>query len=161
MSFLKINHEEAGTGKGEFELVAEGDYECIIADAEITESKSGYPMIKLTVTIRNDVKQPHRKQKLWDYLVASEKAMFKFQQVAKAVALPNGKDFQSMEDDRNAILYKPVKVKVIQEDNTYNGETKKQARIKTYSLATVEYKTPGSADPFETSSSASDATSFL
>jgi len=158
MSFLKINHEEAGSN--EFEIIAEGDYECIIADAEITESKSGYPMLKLTVTVRNDVKQPHRKQKLWDYLVASEKAMFKFQQVAKAIGLPNGKDFGTMEDYRNAILYKPVKVKVIQEDNTYNGETKKQARIKSYSLATVEYTSSASADPFQTTSTA-DAASFL
>jgi hypothetical protein len=158
MSFLKINHEEAGSN--EFEIIAEGDYECIIADAEITESKSGYPMLKLTVTVRNDVKQPHRKQKLWDYLVASEKAMFKFQQVAKAIGLPNGKDFGTMEDYRNVILYKPVKVKVIQEDNTYNGETKKQARIKSYSLATVEYTSSASADPFQTTSTA-DAASFL
>ena len=158
MRFLKINHEEAGSN--EFEIIAEGDYECIIADAEITESKSGYPMLKLTVTVRNDVKQPHRKQKLWDYLVASEKAMFKFQQVAKAIGLPNGKDFGTMEDYRNAILYKPVKVKVIQEDNTYNGETKKQARIKSYSLATVEYTSSASADPFQTTSTA-DAASFL
>lgn len=159
MSFLKINHEEAGSN--EFEMVAEGEYECIVADAEITESKSGYPMLKLTITIRNDVKQPHRKQKLWDYLVASEKAMFKFQQVAKAIGLPNGKDFGTMEDYRLAILYKPVKIKVIHEDNTYNGETKKQARIKNYSVATVEYATPASANPFETNVSMNDVSSFL
>lgn len=159
MSFLKINHEEASNG--EFELVAEGDYECVIADAEVAESKSGNPMLKLTITIRNDVKQPHRKQKLWDYLVATEKAAFKFQQVGKAVGLPNGKDFNTIEDYRLAILFKPVKVKVIHEDNTYNGETKKQARIKSYSLATVEYAAPASADPFETAGAGNNATDFL
>jgi len=158
MSFLKVNHEQAGGN--EFELIAEGEYECVIADAEIAESKSGYPMLKLTVTVRNDVKQPHRKQKLWDYLVASEKAMFKFHQVAKAVGLPNGKDFGTMEDYRNAILYKAVRVKVVHEENEYNGEKRTQARIKTYSLATVEYATASSADPFA-SGAADNATDFL
>lgn len=158
MSFLKINHEEAGTG--EYEIIAEGEYECVIAEAEIAESKSGNPMLKLTITIRNDVKQPHRKQKLWDYLVATEKAMFKFQQVGKAIQLPNGKDFKTLEDFRLAILYKPVRIKVIQEDNTYNGETKKQARIKSYSIATVEYNTPSSKDPFDSDNSV-DGTDFL
>lgn len=159
MSFLKVNHEE--TGNNEYEIVAEGEYECIIADAEVTESKSsGFPMLKLTVTIRNDVKQPHRKQKLWDYLVASEKAMFKFQQVAKAVALPNGKDFKTLEDFRLAILYKPTRVKVVHEESEYQGEKRKQARIKGYSLATVEYNAPGSSDPFATTGE-SNAVDFL
>jgi hypothetical protein len=159
MSFLKVNHEEAGSN--EFEIIAEGDYECVIAEADVTESKSGNAMLKLTITIRNDVKQPHRKQKLWDYLVATEKAAFKFQQVAKAIGLPNGKDFKTIEEFRNAILYKPLRAKVVHEDNTYNGETKKQARVKTYSLATVEYATPSAKDPFEAVSSASSATDFL
>lgn len=159
MSFLKVNHEEAGDKQ--FELIAEGEYECVISDAEVTTSSTGNPMIKVTVTIRNDVSQPHRKQKLWDYLVASEKAMFKLHQVAKAVGLPNGKDFKSIDEYRNAILYKPVRIKVVQEDNTYNGETKKQARIKVYSLATQEYNLPTSANPFEVSASNADVASFL
>lgn len=160
MSFLKINHEQAGGS--EYEIIAEGEYEVIVADAEIAESKSGYPMLKLTLTVRNDVPQPHRKQKLWDYMVASEKAMFKFQQVGKAVGLPNGKDFGTMEDYRNAILFQPVRVKVIHEDNTYNGETKKQARIKTYTRATVEYANAAQVNPFETvSEGAGLPTDFL
>lgn len=158
MSFLKVNHEQ--TGSQEFEMIAEGEYEAVIADAEVTESKSGNPMLKLTLTIRNDVAQPHKKQKLWDYLVATEKAMFKFHIVAKAVGLPNGKDFKSIEEYRNAILYKAVRLVVIHEESEYQGEKRKQARIKTYSLATVEYNTPTNADPFETTST-TNATDFL
>lgn len=158
MTFLKINHEEAGTG--EYEIIAEGEYECVISEVELTESKSGNPMLKLTITIRNDVKQPHRKQKLWDYLVATEKAMFKFQQVAKAVALPNGMKIESIETFKSAIIYKALRIKVSHEDNTYNGETKKQARIKSYSLATVEYNAPSAKDPFDSDSSV-DGTDFL
>ena len=158
MNFLKINHEEAGNN--EYEIIAEGDYECIIAEADVAESKSGNPMLKLTITVRNDVKQPHRKQKLWDYLVVTEKTMFKFQQVGKAVQLPNGKDFKTLEDFRLAILYKAVKIKVVHEDNTYNGETKKQARIKAYSVATVEYNAPNAKDPFDVDTN-KDATDFL
>jgi hypothetical protein len=158
MTFLKINHEEAGNGQ--FELIEEGEYECIIAEAEVKESAKGNPMLKLTITIRNDVKQPHRKQKLWDYLVDTEKAHFKFQQVAKAVGIPSGTVMKTLEDYRLAILFKPVRISVIQEDNTYNGETKKQARIKTYSLATSEYSAPSAKDPFETTLNP-NATDFL
>lgn len=158
MSFLKINHEDAGSN--EFEIIAEGEYECVIAEVELAQSKSGNDMLKLTITVRNDVKQPHRKQKLWDYLVATEKAMFKFQQVAKAIGLPNGKDFKTIEEFKNAILYKAVRITVKHEDNTYNGETKKQARIKTYSLATVEYNAPSAKDPFETDTN-TDVADFL
>lgn len=159
MSFLKVNHEQAGSG--EYELIAEGEYETVISDIEVTESKSGNAMLKLTITLRNDVKQPHRKQKLWDYLVATEKAMFKFHQVAKAVGLPNGKDFKSIEEFRNAILYKAVRISVKHEENEYNGEKRTQARIKSYALATVEYATPASADPFESSGATTNATDFL
>lgn len=158
MSFLKVNHEQAGSG--EYELIAEGEYETVISDVEVTESKSGNPMLKLTITLRNDVKQPHRKQKLWDYLVATEKAMFKFHQVAKAVGLPNGKDFKSIEEFRNAILYKAVRIVVKQEESEYNGEKRTQARIKTYALATVEYNAPTAKDPFDVDAS-TDATDFL
>lgn len=160
MSFLKVNHEQASDLQ--FEMIAEGEYEAIISDVELTESKSsGNPMLKLTVTVRNDVKQPHKKQKLWDYLVASEKAMFKFHQVAKAVGLPNGKDFKSIEEFRNAILFKAVRINVVHEENEYQGEKRKQARIKTYSLATVEYTTPSNKDPFSTTSDSDSALSFL
>lgn len=158
MSFLKVNHEQAGGG--DYEMVAEGEYEVVISDAEVTESKSGNPMLKLTVTIRNDVKQPHRKQKLWDYLVATEKAMFKFHIVAKAVGLPNGKDFKSIEEYRNAILFKAVRINVVHEESEYQGEKRKQARIKTYALATVEYNAPTAKDPFDVDAS-TDATDFL
>lgn len=158
MSFLKVNHEQAGSG--EYELIAEGEYETVISDVEVTESKSGNPMLKLTITLRNDVKQPHRKQKLWDYLVATEKAMFKFHQVAKAIGLPNGKDFKSIEEFRNAILYKAVRVVVKQEESEYNGEKRTQARIKSYALATVEYNAPTAKDPFDVDAS-TDATDFL
>lgn len=158
MSFLKVNHEQVGSG--EYEIIAEGEYETVISDVEVTESKSGNPMLKLTITLRNDVKQPHRKQKLWDYLVATEKAMFKFHQVAKAVGLPNGKDFKSIEEFRNAILFKAVRIVVKQEESEYNGEKRTQARIKSYALATVEYNAPTAKDPFDVDAS-TDATDFL
>lgn len=158
MTFLKINHDEAGSN--EYEMIAEGEYECIIAEAELKESSKGNPMLKLTLTIRNDVKQPHRKQKMWDYLVDTEKAHFKFQQVAKAAQLPNGKEFKTLEDYRLAILFKAVRINVIHEDNTYNGETKKQARIKNYGIATVEYNAPSTKDPFDTTGG-TNAVDFL
>ena len=112
MSFLKVNHAESKAK--EFELIAEGDYECVIADAE---------------------------------------AAFKLNIVAKAVQIPHGKDFKTIEEYRNAILYKPVRVKVVHEESEYQGEKRTQARVKTYNIATIEYNTHASANPFDVGSS--------
>jgi hypothetical protein len=160
MSFsLKVDHNQA-TDK-QFEMIAEGEYEVVISDAEVTESKSGNPMLKMTLTVRNDVAQPHKKQKLWDNLVVTEKAMFRFQQVSKAVGIPQGKDFKSLEEFRNAVIYKPLRVLVKHEENEYMNEKRTQARIKAYMVATVEYSAPAQSDPFTTTGDSNNALNFL
>ena len=85
MSFLTVNHNQAeGNNNREFSPIAEGDYEALISEAKIGKSKSsGNDMITITVTIRDDVNQQFAKRKIWDYLVDTEKAKFKFQKNSK------------------------------------------------------------------------------
>jgi hypothetical protein len=144
--FLTVNHNEAGNN--EYELIAEGKYQAIIKEAEVTKSSSGNDMIKVTVVIRDDVKQPFGKRKVWDYIVASDKAKWKIQQVAKAIELPQGKAFNTIQEFAKEILFKPVTIDVKHEESTYNGETKTKERIAFYDVASVGVTTPSSADPF-------------
>lgn len=151
---FQVNHSEGNTG---FDPVPVGTYEAIISKTEVTKSTTGgNPMIKVQLTIRDDVDQGSAKRKLFDNLVQSERAMFKFQQVAKAAQLADGIAIDTLEEFAAAILFKAVRVRVKHED--YKGEMKD--RVAGYDVAKVEYKgsanggapdpfaVPGMADPF-------------
>lgn len=142
MSFFNVNHKDAGA----FDPIAPGKYEALITKVEPTESRAGNPMLKVTLTIRADVEQDFQKRKLFDNLVASEKAMFKFNQVAKAVEIPDGTPVDTMEDFAGQILYKPVEVTV--KNEMYEG--KPQDRVTFYDVSNFEYEGGDqSNDPFQ------------
>jgi hypothetical protein len=148
--FLQVNHSEANSGgKKEFEPIAEGKYQAIIKEAEIAKSSSGNDMIKVTLVIRDDVQQQYGKRKVWDYIVASEKAKWKMQQVAKAIGLEQGKQIASIQEFAKEILYKPVTISIKHEQDEYNGETKTRERIGFYDVAEVPAGNTQS-DPFAT-----------
>jgi hypothetical protein len=133
MSFLTVNHNDAGSqNNGEFPTIDEGTYEAIIKEVEVAQSKSGNDMIKITVVIRDDIKQPFAKRKVWDYLVSTEKGKWKFNQVAKAIGMNDGAKVATIHEFAKAILYSPVKVKIKHEQDTYNGETKTRERVDRY-----------------------------
>jgi hypothetical protein len=151
MSFLTVNHNDAGSNKnnGEFTPIAEGTYEVLVKEAEVTKSKSGNDMIKVTLVIRDDVKQPHQKRKVWDYLVDTEKAKFKFNVLAKALNIPDGSKIATIAEFAKAILYASLRIEIKHEEDNYNGETKIRERIAKY-LPTENER--GATDPFSTSS---------
>lgn len=141
MTFFNTNYSEVGS----FELVPEGEYEVVISAVENTLSKeTKVPMLKLTLTIRTDVDQPAQKRKMFDNLVASEKTMFKFQQIAKAVGFAEGMAINSIEDFGKQLKFKGVRIKVKHKENTYKNETKMKDEIAYY----IEPKVPyGGGDP--------------
>lgn len=149
MSFFKVNHEEAKGG--EFATIAEGKYEVIISKAEATESQSGNPMVKIQMTIRDDVGQEFQKRILFDNLVFMDKTYWKVQQFTKALDLPNGTSFADINEFVEMISYKAVKVKVKHEE--YKGKT--QERVDFYEVSDhglggsgAVTSTQGQNDPF-------------
>lgn len=123
MGFLRTNYDDVNAG---FEPLPIGEYECIVSKAEVTKSQSsGAPMLKVTLTVREDVEQKGQKRKFFDNIVEQENMMWKFQQVAKAVQLPEGEDLETLADFASAIQYKAVRIK--NKHEVYNGE--KQDRI--------------------------------
>ncbi len=151
MSFLNVDYSNAGENKGkkEFQPIAEGTYEAIIKEVEVTQSKSGNDMIKVTLVIRDDVAQPEQKRKVWDYLVASEKATWKLNQVAKAIGMANGAKVSTIQEFAKSLLYSSVRIEIKHEDNEYNGEKKIQERVAKYSQP--EQQRASASNPFDTS----------
>lgn len=147
--FLKIDHNDAGSNK-EYAPIPEGKYEAIIKEAELATSSSGNPMIKVTLIIRDDVQQPAGKRRVWDYLVSSEKAKWKLNQVAKAIKLADGTNVATIQDFVKEILFKPVKITIKHEEDTYNGETKIREKVAFYDVASVGLSSVPTADPFST-----------
>lgn len=112
MSFFKVDHSQTSN----FEPIPPGTYEAYISEVEKTTFNSGSKGLKMTLTIRDDVDQEARKRKVFENLVCSEKAMFRWQDYAKATALPDGASFNS-EDDLiqgfgKHLKGKPVKIKI-------------------------------------------------
>ena len=117
MGFLKTDYSEVNAG---FEPLPVGKYECIVSEVKVTTSSTGKPMLKVTLTVRDDVEQDGQKRKFFDNMIEQENMMWKFQQVAKACQLPAGMDFDSLSDFAAAIQYRPVVIKNKHEN--YNGE---------------------------------------
>lgn len=116
MGFLKVDYSEGGS----FDVLPVGEYECMVSEVKVTESSTGKPMLKATLTIRDDIEQNGQKRKLFDNMVEQDNMMWKFQQVAKAVKVPEGADIATLADFATAIQFRPVRVAVGQ--RTYNDE---------------------------------------
>lgn len=159
MSFLTVNHSEGNSKGGEFQPIPEGTYEAIIKEVEITKSAAGNDMIKVTLVIRDDVQQQAGKRKVWDYLVASEKAKWKLQQVAKALKIPEGTNISTIQDFARAILYASTKITIKHRQEEYNGETKTRESIALYSPSDIPLNQIPS-DPFATPTSPNTSSPF-
>jgi hypothetical protein len=157
--FLTVNHNEGNNEKKEFKTIDEGKYQAIIKEVEIAKSSSGNDMIKVTLIIRDDVKQEFGTRRVWDYIVDTEKAKWKFQQVAKAVGLENGKSVSSIQEFAQAILFKPVTIQIKHEQDTYQGETKTRERVGAYTVAEAPTNAQPS-DPFSAPTPSSNVSPF-
>lgn len=139
MGFLRTDYTDVNAG---FSALPIGEYECIISKVEVTKASTGNQMLKVTLTVRDDVEQEGRKRKFFDNLVVMDTMMWKFQQVSKAAQLPAGEDIATPEDFATAIQYKPVRIK--NKHRVYNDET--QDVVAYYTESQLEGGVDG--DPF-------------
>jgi hypothetical protein len=150
MSFFTVDHSQANS-QGDFQPIAEGKYEAIISEAKPTTYASGNEGLKVTLTIRNDVNQPFQKRKVFDNVVQTPKTLFRFQQIAKAVELPQGQPIQSLEAFAKLILNKPVKITIKHEVSEYQGKTRINERVPNYEIASTPYGSQTAETPFDDS----------
>jgi hypothetical protein len=81
MGFLRTDYSNTG----DFAPLPIGEYECFVSKVETTTTSTNKPMLKVTLTVRDDIEQPGQKRKFFDNMVEQENMMWKFNQVAKAV----------------------------------------------------------------------------
>lgn len=123
------NYEGIPTGGG---LVPQGNYETVITNAEIRQTKNGKYKVGLTLTIRNDIQQDCQNRVLFidiwrkrEPTPADEQVDgFNFAQlmaVSRAVQIPSGQSFESLEQFLQALCGRCLIATVKHE--TYNGET--------------------------------------
>lgn len=137
MGFIRSDYSEVNTGFGALPI---GEYECIISEAKLTKSKAGNDMIKLMLTIREDIEQLGAKRKFFDQIPIMDSMMWKIQQLMKAAGIEEGTEIESPEEFVNLIQYRAVRVKNKHEE--YNGE--KQDKIAFY----TETKTGGAPEGY-------------
>jgi len=136
MPFFTHDSSQAGG----FEPLPIGEYECIISEVKIDVSKGektkGAPLLKLVLTVREDVEQEGAKRKIFDQLVAAENTMFKFHQLSEALGFENGQEFDTIEEYAEAIAYQPVRIKSKNEE--YQGKTNTKVNFYKPSEAPVD-----------------------
>lgn len=113
-------------------LVPEGNYECIITNAEIRQTRNGKHKVGFMLTIRNDIQQDCQNRVLFidiwrkrEPTPADEQVDgFNFSQlmaVSRAAQIPSGQSFESLEQFLQALCGRCLLATVKHE--TYNGET--------------------------------------
>lgn len=138
MGFLRTDYSEVN---GDFAPLPIGTYECIVSEVKVTKTATtNKPMLKVTLTVRDDIEQEGQKRKFFDNIVEQENMMWKFQQVAKAAQFPEGTDVESLEHFAELLQYKTVAIK--NKHREYNGE--KQDSIGSW----LESKAEGGGEAF-------------
>lgn len=120
-----------------FELIPEGEYECIIERGMENATKFGTPYLELQFVVRRDVDQPQQGQRInhtmWmkknpdsmdaQFYGYSAKQILKLSEAAGLTAGRSYQDFEEWFEDLTGRL-----VRVTVEHSTYNGRT--NARVK-------------------------------
>lgn len=123
------NYEGIPTGGG---LVPQGNYETVVTNAVISQTKNGKHKVSLMLTIRNDIQQNCQNRVLFidiwrkrEPTAADEQVDgFNFAQlmaVSRAAQIPSGQSFESLEQFLQALCGRCLIATVKHE--TYNGET--------------------------------------
>ena len=141
MAFFKVNHNNT---ENPFDALPAGQYEAIISKAEYKTASSGNDMIAITLTIRSDYEQKGQKRKVFDNLVMIDSMMWKINKVLKVTGAPQDVEFETADELINAILFKPVKVKLGQRE--YQGN--KQNNVQDYDF-TMKPQVEMELDPAE------------
>ena len=129
MSFT-VNYDDAFEGS---DLIPQGDYEVIVKKAEEKETKDGSKKyISIQLAVRNDIDQKYKNKIIFESLFKGKDTgkyqMKQFNTISKALKIPNGKNYGSLDELLGDWNNKPVLVRIKHEQ--YNGNT--NARVGFY-----------------------------
>lgn len=116
MSF-KVDYNNTG-----IEPIKPGEYEVTPVKFDIQAAQSGNMRVIVNYLVRSDVSQPGQGQEImYDNFTVTENSMWRFNQASKAACIPDGIEFDSVEEWANAFMNRSVRVVV--GEKTYNGKT--------------------------------------
>lgn len=129
---FKNNYSEATQNSG---LKPEGTYECLLVKAEEHQFRSGTIGLNLTYVIRNDLEQKYKNGYIFDTLWKRKEPTqadmqvngYGFGQImnlGKAAKLPDGKDYDNLEQFLQDLVNKPFRLTIKHEE--YNGEMREK-----------------------------------
>lgn len=115
----------------EFTEFKEQDYEMIVFDAYEQPNKNGKKRIVIDYVVRNDVKQEKQNAHLWDEQYPSKDTgkyhMGMLMGKVKALGIPEGKSYQTLDDLLKDMINRPARVRVKLEE--YNGNKYPKVRF--------------------------------
>lgn len=130
MSGFKLDFNDTFEG---FAKVEDGVYEAVIDHAREDATNSGSEFTNFQLTIRNDLDQPHKNQKVWHRnwkaKATGKYNMVMFNTIGKAAQLDNGKTYSSFDELLEDYAGKPVQILVKNETSEYNGKTYENTNI--------------------------------
>ncbi|MBS4538193.1 DUF669 domain-containing protein [Clostridium sp. D2Q-11] len=132
MSFnFEVDHDDVFEGG----LIEEGTYEVVVHKAFEDAARSGTMFINLHLIVRNDIEQKFKNKyifaSIWQSKQTGEYHKGMLNAVAKALQVPNGKKFNSLEELLNEFKGRTARVTVKHEE--YNGNT--NARVKSWEVS--------------------------
>lgn len=125
-----VNYDDAFEGN---DLIPQGDYEVIVKKAEEKETKNGdKKYISIQLAVRNDIDQKYKNKIIFESLFKSKDTgkyqMKQFNTISKALKIPNGKNYGSLDELLGDWNNKSMLVRIKHEE--YNGNT--NARVGFY-----------------------------
>src|SRR5699024_1740848 len=117
-----------------FQKIDDGVYEVVIDHASEDATKTGAECTNFQMTIRNDLDQPIKNQKIWERVFKAKATgtynMMMFNTIGKAAGLQSGKTYNSFEELLEDFRGKPLQVFVQNETSEYNGKTYENLNVK-------------------------------
>ncbi|EMK0855209.1 DUF669 domain-containing protein [Listeria monocytogenes] len=128
---FKVDHNDAFSGG-----VENGTYEVVLYHANEDATKSGAEFINIDLIIRNDVNQKYQNahifHRIWKTKATNEYNSTALNTIAKAIQLPNGKDYNTINELLQDFLIKTCQVTVKNEESEYNGQTYNNLNVKAW-----------------------------
>ncbi|WP_099974224.1 DUF669 domain-containing protein [Lactobacillus terrae] len=145
-----IKTDYSNTENREYTALPTDEYEMVIEDVVENATKNGAETLQLKLRVRKDLDKAlpetngkhHNRIVFMDNWKRKESKDYDWasiQNIFKAVGTDEGKEYNTIDDVRNALIGKPAKVYVKEEENTYNGETRMVNRVAPWNFSETAY----------------------
>jgi hypothetical protein len=139
--------------EGTFTLLPEGEYEVFISEIDVEYSKAGNEMLSVNYTVRDDVEQEGKGQKIrYDRFTNTENAHWRFHALNKALKAEAGASWADFKEWKDYLKGKAVRVVVKHVEATFGKNAGKVfPEVQGFKESTVggEMKLSVTGDPFQ------------